>query len=172
MTCIFYGIILRYHQCFLLLLLLDTFARVKAFFSILHEEKWERSERERERERRLKFPSLKYRTAQRLEPAFELDLARINLSVLLSGYELLDLQKKKKEKEKFNLSRSADVLFRFLNFEANLTRVIKSNTRITIFRLPKFCPNLKGVLRRGVGKDVGKIALRVPFRCFELFYSG
>lgn len=56
--------------------------------------------RARERERRLKFPSLKYRTAQRLEPAFELDLARINLSVLLSGYELLDLQKKKRKKRR------------------------------------------------------------------------
>ena len=71
--------------------------------------KWERRERERERarerererERDVEVPSLKYRTAQRLEPAFELDLARINLSVLLS--ELLDLQKKKEKRNLISL---------------------------------------------------------------------
>lgn len=109
--------ILRYHRYFLLLLLLDTLARVKTSLSILYEEIGKKRKREREKDRYVEVPLFKISNAQRLEPAFELDLARINLSVLLSGCELLDLQKKK-EKEKFNLARSADVLFRFLNFEA------------------------------------------------------
>ena len=99
MTCIFYGILNFTISSIFPVAIIVGYVRNGKDAS---ERESERArERERERERDVEVPSLKYRTAQRLEPAFELDLARINLSVLLS--ELLDLQKKKEKRNLISL---------------------------------------------------------------------